>query len=90
MQTVTCTVYRCGRQDDMYLYLAEGTSPEQLPEALSQRMGALAEVMTLVLSAQRKLARVDVIQVMRRLQEQGYFLQLPPGGAVRVDLYAGD
>jgi uncharacterized protein YcgL (UPF0745 family) len=34
--------------------------------------------MDLVLTPQRKLAQVDVLQVMQALVKDGFFLQLPP------------
>jgi uncharacterized protein len=85
-----CTVYRCSRQDAMYLYLREGIAPESLPEGLRQRAGALVQVMDLELSPERRLARVDTASVMAALEKTGWFLQLPPDGHTRAHLYFGD
>ncbi len=87
---VDCVVYRCARQGDMYLYLRDQLKPEDLPEALCKMTGALTQVMTLSLDAQRKLARVDVSDVMRELQSKGFYLQMPPNGIVKGHLYFGD
>lgn len=81
-------VFRCARQPELYLYLRADLSPAGLPEALLERTGALTEVMRLVLD--RPLARVDVTEVRRALASTGYFLQLPPDGAVRGHLHAGE
>jgi len=43
-----CVVYRCSRQDQMYLYLREGFALADVPEALRQRTGRLSEVMRLL------------------------------------------
>ena len=49
--------------------------------ALSQ----LELVMCLPLTASRKLARVDASKVINALNEQGYFLQMPPSEFVKVE-----
>ena len=85
-----CIVYRCARQDQMYLYARLDLALEQLPLVLRQRMGALTEVMCLELSPELKLARVDAEQVRQSLVERGYYLQLPPGGHMQAHLYFGD
>lgn len=88
--SVQCSVYRCGRQEQMYLYLRAGLEPAQLPAALLKRAGALHHVMDLALDPQRKLARVDVETVIGRLAAEGWFLQLPPDGHMRAHLHFGD
>ena len=59
-----------------------------LPESLHKRIGRTELVMELDLHPDRKLARVDVVQVIAALREQGYFLQLPPEW--NPALYFGD
>lgn len=85
-----CVVYRCGRQDQMYLYLRADLKPEELPEALRRLTGKLTEAMRLGLSADRKLARVDVAQVLEKLAEPGYYIQMPPDGLLKANLHFGD
>lgn len=85
-----CEIYRCSRQDEMYLYVRQGFDLEKLPTDLVERIGRLTSVMSLDLSPQRKLARVDVTQVISRLQADGWFLQLPPPEHVQAHLQDGD
>ncbi|NKF23693.1 YcgL domain-containing protein [Solimonas marina] len=87
---VECTVYRCARQSEMYLYLRAGLSPDDLPEALRRHTGATTAVMNLSLHPQRTLARADVLRVIEQLQQTGYYLQMPPSGAVKAHLHFGD
>ena len=87
---VACVVYRCSRQDEMYLYVREGLDPATLPEPLQRQAGRLTEVMRLSLDSRRRLARADVATVVARLCESGWYLQLPPGGRVRAHLHFGD
>lgn len=89
-ESVSCRVLRCAKQDEMYLYLRADLDEDAIPEALRARLGTLSEVMQLQLHSQRKLARVDVEEVIRRLQSDGLYLQMPPSGLVQARLYQGD
>ena len=73
-----CTVYRSDRKAETYLYLAQGYAFEDLPAELRQAFGEPAFVMHLNLGADRRLAHVDTGSVLRRLEADGYYLQLPP------------
>ena len=73
----------------MYLYVHAETPLEDLPEDLMKLVKQLTHVMDLELSEQRKLARVDVIEVMNALEDKGYFVQMPPGN-MKPDLHYGD
>jgi uncharacterized protein len=85
-----CVVYRCSKQQEMYLYLRAGLAPETLPEPLLLRTGRLTQVMQIELSPQRKLARVDVNRVIEQLAGQGFYLQMPPNGQIQVVLNEGE
>ncbi len=78
MKKTLCTIYKGSREDELYLYVEKGSDLSQVPDALLQRFGELREVMTLALSAERKLARVKAQQVLNDIHSKGYFLQLPP------------
>ncbi len=45
---------------------------------LKRMMGTLEFVMELELSAERKLAQADVNEVMIKLEDEGFYLQMPP------------
>lgn len=82
-----CLIYRCSKQDEMYLYLREDLNPdEHLPDALRARTGRLTQVMRLELHPERRLARADVARVIEQLQAQGWYLQMPPQGQVQAYL----
>lgn len=85
-----CLIYRCSKQDEMYLYARADLNTETLPEALLKHVGTLSQVMTLSLTAERKLARVDTAKVLQSLTEKGYYLQMPPDGHIRAPLHFGD
>lgn len=73
----------------MYLYVHENTQLEDLPEDLMKLVKQLTHVMDLELSEERKLARVDVNEVMKALEENGYFIQIPPEN-IMPNLHYGD
>lgn len=73
-----CKVFRSEKKSETYLYLAETLSFDDLPEELRHQFGEATFVLRLELSADRKLARVDVVKVLESLGKSGYYLQLPP------------
>ena len=73
-----CKVYRSDRKTDTYLYLSADKAFDELPETLRRTFGEPSFVMDLLLTPDRKLARVDVAHVLSDLEEQGFSLQLPP------------
>ncbi len=73
-----CTVYRSARHEGMYLYVPKSEDLSRVPEALLQRFGKAELAMTLLLHPERQLARVDVGKVLDELQDQGFYLQMPP------------
>lgn len=75
---MSCEIYRSGKKADMYLYVTPELGLQGLPDALVRQFGRAELAMTLELTPQRKLARADIHQVLKSLQEQGYYLQMPP------------
>jgi len=71
-------VYKSPLKPDTYVFLREEGVFDALPAPLRETLGRLVKVMDLELTAERKLARVDVAEVMSALQTRGYFLQMPP------------
>ncbi len=78
---LVCEVFRSSRKQEMYLYVDRARGLEDVPEVLMKQFGEPESVMTLVLSPGRKLARVDVRDVMEAIESQGFFLQMPPTAA---------
>lgn len=73
-----CAIYKGHKRPNDYLYVEREDDFTRIPQALLDIMGELRLVISLELSAERKLAQADVAQVMRQLSEQGYYLQIPP------------
>ena len=73
-----CTIYRSPRIEGMYLYVDLKQDLAAVPEALLERFGKPALVMKLALESSRKLARVEVKKVLQSIDENGFYLQMPP------------
>ena len=77
-EKIMCSVYRSPKKEGMYIYVPKQEPFEQVPEALLQSFGTPGHVMDLLLTADRSLARGDVKLVMQGIQQNGYYLQMPP------------
>lgn len=71
-------IYRSTRKEGMYVYVRKGAGLDALPEELQRRFGRGELAMSLVLTREKKLARVDAGAVIDSIEQQGFFLQLPP------------
>lgn len=78
VKPILCTVYRCSREPEMYLYVERSEGLTRVPDDLQRRAGKLSEVMTIKLDPARKLARAKAPDVLAAIAQQGYYLQLPP------------
>ena len=76
--TIPCWIFKSARKEEMYLYLVKEDGYGDLPERLRQHFGKALFVMQLDLQPGRPLARADVAVVMNALEDQGYYLQMPP------------
>ena len=83
-----CWVYKSVRKEEMYLYLSAEDAFDVLPEELLSSFGKPVFVLSLELTATRRLARVETSKVITALQQDGYFLQMPPD--LKPHLYFGD
>jgi uncharacterized protein YcgL (UPF0745 family) len=81
-----CRIYRSERKAETYLYLADGLAFEDLPDSLRHAFGAPAFVMRLEIGPDTRLARVDGAEVLQALEEDGFFLQLPPKHPIEEEL----
>ena len=62
----------------MYLYVAKEEGLRQVPDDLLSTFGQTESVMILNLTQDKKLARAEPADVLKAIEHQGYFLQMPP------------
>lgn len=72
-----CAIYRGSKKYDSYLFVEKEDDFSRVPQPLLDMLGRLELAMTLELTPERKLARADVNEVMQKLTNDGYFLQMP-------------
>jgi uncharacterized protein YcgL (UPF0745 family) len=72
-------IYKSSRKEELYLYLANKDDFSNVPQALYDSMGKEPIfVMEVELTAERTLAREDVVTVKKNLVAHGYHIQIPP------------
>ncbi len=74
---INTAVYKAKKKPDSYIYLLEKDNFSCLPEVLLASLGSLEWVMDLTLNRDKKLAQADARKVMKALQEDGFYLQMP-------------
>ncbi|MGF1749728.1 MULTISPECIES: YcgL domain-containing protein [Vibrio] len=72
-----CSIYKSAKKQGAYLYITKKDDFSQVPDALLEMFGKPTLVMVVKLDG-RTLAQVDVDIVKQSLQNEGFFLQLPP------------
>ena len=73
-----CEIFKSSRKDEMYLYVDKRKGIESVPDALMDTFGKPVPVLTMILTEDKTLARVKAADVMAAIDEQGFYLQMPP------------
>ena len=84
--SVECHVYRSKYKTGMYIYLTEKDNFDIIPDDLRKRLGKLDFSFSFTLTESKKLMRYDTKEVIKQLQENGFFLQMPPPESNFLDL----
>lgn len=71
-------VYKTKKKSGMYLYVKEKGKFDDVPDALMNQFGQPELVMLLALDKRERLAGVDKARLIKALEEDGYYLQMPP------------
>ncbi len=73
-----CSIYKSPKRADTYLYVPFEQDLSELPETLMAMWGQPELVMHLDLTKKDKLALANIDEVKQKLDETGYYLQMPP------------
>lgn len=73
-----CVIYRSTKRDQTYLYVEKKDDFSRVPEELMKGFGKPVLAMMLPLDGSKKLANADFDKVKKALEQEGYYLQLPP------------
>lgn len=75
-----CFVYRSKQKTGTYLILPEQTDDiSHLPDSLVKVFGTPQFSFEFELTGERKLMRISSDELREKLEQQGFYLQLPPG-----------
>ena len=73
------SIYKTTRKQGVYLYIDKQAGVKTIPESLHKLMGPHPQhVLDLLLTPDRRLAEADSTEVLNKIREKGYYLQLPP------------
>lgn len=73
-----CAIYKSSKKDQTYLFVAKRDDFSSVPAPLMASFGKPVLSMMIQLKADTRLAVSDPQKIMAALQDQGYYLQLPP------------
>jgi len=76
---MNCVIYKGDKKTDCYLYVKKEDDFSDVPESLLAMLGELEFIMVLDLTSRDKLGFADIQEVRHLLDEQAFFLQMPPG-----------
>ena len=72
-----CFVYRSLKKPGSFLFVAEKGEFSELPEALLNLFGQPEFSFEFLLTSERTLQIGDAQEILEKIEEQGFYLQLP-------------
>lgn len=78
MTTMNVSVYKSPKKVELYLYVPKEDGLDKLPDEVLVIFGEPTHVLDLILTPEKKLARVQTVEVLQALNSRGYFMQMPP------------
>lgn len=82
---IECTVYKSQKKDETYIFIPTTTALSELPEELLKVLGQTEMVMTLKLTAEKKMARGTAKEIMKSIETQGFHLQMPKNPQLNIN-----
>ena len=78
MTKLLCNIYKSRRKEETYLYVSLADDLSRVPEVLIETFGRPELVTKIIITPERKFARVEAEKVLASIKEKGFYLQLPP------------
>ncbi len=72
-------VYKSSRKANTYLYVTKRDDFTHVPDGLKVLLGNLTSVLQFDIAKRESLPNADIPTVIQCLNNNGYYLQLPPG-----------
>lgn len=74
---IDCTVHKSLKKDETYVFIPKGSTLSNLPIELISVLGKTEEMMRLVLTPEKKMARGNAGEIIKSIEKQGFHLQMP-------------
>ncbi|MCO1333620.1 YcgL domain-containing protein [Microbulbifer sp. OS29] len=74
---ILCDIYRSPSKEEMYLYVDKREGISRIPDNLLELFGSPKHVTTMLMTADKKLARANAAKVLEEVRARGYYLQMP-------------
>ena len=85
-----CTIYKSAKKAQTYLFVKQRDDFSTVPAPLMSMFGTPTLVTVMNLANKEKLALADIDKVKENLNEQGFYLQLPPPQENLLDQHKAD
>jgi uncharacterized protein YcgL (UPF0745 family) len=73
-----CVIYKSSKKEQTYLFVKQRDDFSDVPPPLMSTFGTPKLVTLINLATKEKLGMADIERVRENLNQQGYYLQLPP------------
>jgi len=83
---IDCTVHKSLKKDETYIFIPKSSSVADLPAELTRVLGKTEEIMRLVLTPDKKMARGKADEIMKSIEKQGFHLQMPENPRIKNPL----
>lgn len=77
IKKIDCTVQKSLKKDETYIFIPKGSTLEVLPSELIKVLGKTEEIMRLILTPGKKMARNNADEIIKNIEKQGFHLQMP-------------
>jgi len=80
-----CAVYKSSKKDETYVFIPTDKPLSDLPAELLKVLGQAELVMTINISAEKKMARGNGEEILKSIELQGFHLQMPENPQLNVN-----
>ncbi|WP_024850280.1 YcgL domain-containing protein [Hydrogenovibrio kuenenii] len=80
----TISAFKSPKKEELYLYVLQETELEELPNELFVMFGEPVHVLDFELTAERKLPRADAKEILKAIEDKGYYMQMPPNEVEKI------
>lgn len=78
MTIIDVSVYKSPKKEELYLYVLQKDGIENLPNELQVMFGKPQHVINFQMTKDKKMPRVNAVEVIKSIVGRGYFIQMPP------------